>query len=486
MKALAVMLITTGCQDTTVESDGEGSNNTVYYAIEMNGVLCGYAEISQESVEEDGRTFFHQVSHTEMEMSIMDRTVSTRVEMACSVDPASGRVNWQEVDIKQGNVHIEGTTTFTDNQALQESPDSENPRVIDMPKGYVTDNFLSYPYLYEDFVISGKNSGTYSLLNPLRGIVMEKEYTLIGFDTVFLSGDDHPAIVLNEKIPSLGGHSTVWISMEDGMILKDKVNDGSRTKYLADHRVKDMVAMVDLDNVLFYKVGKVIHDFRELNYTHIKAKINTTGDMVTFESLNFPGQKFTGEVMEGRIDGIFEIQPVRYDGVDAPEFPPDPGSFNKVAEYLEPSEFIESDDEGIRRKAEQITRGASDSWVAAKMLSSWVNKNISGALPGGGTAKGTLKEREAECGGHSRLLVAFCRSVGIPSRMVMGCMYGPDHGGFFGQHAWAEIWMGEAGWIAVDATIGEIDYVDAGHIRLGERAYFRPEYMSIEDYSIEF
>lgn len=484
MRILTFAFIAIGCQGITGTGDSP-AKTTVYYAIEMNGVLCGYAEITQETITEDGKTYHNQDSHTEMEMSIMDRSVSTRIDMACSVDSVSGRVNWQEVDIRQGSVHIEGTTTFTGNQAIQESHDSEEPRVVDMPAGYVTDNFLYYPYIYKDFVLDGKSSGTYSLLNPLRGIVMEKEYFLKGFDTVFLAGRYHPAMVLNEKIPSLGGHSTVWISIEDGMILKEEMKDGSRTKYLADHRIKDMIAKVDLDNVLFYNVGKVIQEFRELNYTRIEAKINTAGDIVTFESLNFPGQKFTGEVAEGHIDGIFEIQPVRYHGLDALEFPPDPVSVEEVAEYLEPSEFVESDDEGIRRKAEQITRGASDSWEAAKMLSSWVNTNISGAIPGGGTAKGTLKEREAECGGHSRLLTAFCRSLGIPARVVQGCMYVPDHGGFFGQHAWTEIWMGEAGWVAVDATIGEIDYVDAGHIRLGERAYFRPDYMNIEEYRVK-
>jgi hypothetical protein len=46
-------------------------------------------------------------------------------------------------------------------------------------------------------------------------------------------------------------------------------------------------------------------------------------------------------------------------------------------------------------------------------------------------------------------------------------MYLPERGGVFGQHAWNEIYMGEAGWIPVDTTTGETDYVDSGHIRIG-------------------
>jgi len=43
----------------------------------------------------------------------------------------------------------------------------------------------------------------------------------------------------------------------------------------------------------------------------------------------------------------------------------------------------------------------------------------------------------------------------------------------------------EFGWIAVDATILEYGYVDAGHIRLAEMASFHPEEMEILEYRIE-
>ncbi|MBE9484374.1 MAG: hypothetical protein IMY74_05980 [Bacteroidetes bacterium] len=45
--------------------------------------------------------------------------------------------------------------------------------------------------------------------------------------------------------------------------------------------------------------------------------------------------------------------------------------------------------------------------------------------------------------------------------------------------------MGEKiGWVAIDATIQEYDYVDAGHIKLGIGATFQPENMEILDYRI--
>jgi hypothetical protein len=65
-------------------------------------------------------------------------------------------------------------------------------------------------------------------------------------------------------------------------------------------------------------------------------------------------------------------------------------------------------------------------------------------------------------------------------------MYTPNYGGSFGQHGWSEIYMGGAGWIPVDSTAFETDYVDSGHIRLGVYQYvstaLNPKKMEVLDY----
>jgi len=63
-------------------------------------------------------------------------------------------------------------------------------------------------------------------------------------------------------------------------------------------------------------------------------------------------------------------------------------------------------------------------------------------------------------------------------------MYTTYYKGSFGQHAWTEVFMGDVGWVAVDATANEIDFVDAGHIRLGELTTFLPQEMKILEYRI--
>jgi transglutaminase-like putative cysteine protease len=258
-----------------------------------------------------------------------------------------------------------------------------------------------------------------------------------------------------------------------------------RNIYLTDRGVIGRINMADMNEVMFARVNKVIPGFQGMEWLKVSAAIDTYGDTVTAENLSFPGQKFTGSVSASLVEGIFEVAPPLYDGSGAPPFPANYTSVPELIRYLAPELMIESDDPLVKAEAARITEGAVDSWDAVLRLSRWVSENIMGALPGGGSALNTLKMREAECGGHSRLLTAFCRSVGIPARLATGCLYVPYYNGSFGQHAWTEIYMGEAGWIPVDATIHETDHINAGHIRLGEKATFQPRHMEILDYRIK-
>jgi transglutaminase-like putative cysteine protease len=63
-------------------------------------------------------------------------------------------------------------------------------------------------------------------------------------------------------------------------------------------------------------------------------------------------------------------------------------------------------------------------------------------------------------------------------------MYTGIEGGAFGQHMWNEVYMGEAGWIPLDATAREVDYVDSGHIRLGTQTSFNPVEMEVLEYEV--
>jgi hypothetical protein len=128
-------------------------------------------------------------------------------------------------------------------------------------------------------------------------------------------------------------------------------------------------------------------------------------------------------------------------------------------------------------------KGLKQRWHAAHALGVWVRRNIGIDPAGGRAALAALEQGEAGVEGFARLHVALCRSLGIPARVVQGGLYlKTGKGGGFTPHAWSEVFLGSSGWIPMDAAAGQLNFLDAGHIRLGEAGEFRPVELRIKDY----
>src|SRR3989344_5623410 len=78
-----------------------------------------------------------------------------------------------------------------------------------------------------------------------------------------------------------------------------------------------------------------------------------------------------------------------------------------------------------------------------------------------------LENKKGVCDELTTLFVAMLRSKGIPARFVTGSSY-TNVINDFGNHAWAEIYFPNVGWVAFDPTYGQLGYVDAAHIKMKE------------------
>ncbi len=299
----------------------------------------------------------------------------------------------------------------------------------------------------------------------------EVVYTRTGAETLRLAGKSFDTVVLDSVDRTTGVTFTQWLDTRAGITVQTRQPGGRRT-YLTDASVVEAVMNAgtrpDLTSTVITKANLLIQNVRGISYMKVRAAARPSGIRLTPEALSVPGQRFTGILQDNLLEGVFEIEHPRYDGAGAPPFPPP--DFSKdppLRRYLEANDMIQADDAVLRDKAREITAGSRDSWDAARRLSEWVAKEIKGVIPGGITARGTFDQRAGECGGHSFLMAAFSRSVGIPARVVWGALYVPDGGGGFGRHGWNEVYMGTAGWIPLDTTIQETDYVDSGHLRIG-------------------
>lgn len=452
---------------------------TVHYGIEMNGNLVGYAEIVLSPGKEGKPTEI--TSHVILKLTALSQDFDVEIIMLEKIDPATGKHLYMESDIERGGQKLGGTYAFEGDEVRFIPKEGGQSKTVALDPDVIITDKLDFPFLLRDLGPGKEETRTYRFFEPMQLEVQEITYTREGREKFRFIDREYDCLVFSAVNRTNGVVEKLWINADTARTLRTEDTTGTVT-YLTDASVKNRIERGDLDETIFGDVDVAIADFQSITYMKIEATIRTAGEWVTAESLNVPGQKFVGKVEENLIDGIFEIEHRRYHGKNAPPFPPpDFSSDEALKKCLEPELMLESNDVVLKKKAMKITNGSSNSWEAACRLSRWVDEEITYEIPGG-SARHTFDTRKGECGSHSRLLTAFCRSVGIPARIVTGCMYTPSYGGSFGQHAWNEVYMGEAGWITVDATVKEADHVDSGHIRLGTKTSFVPDTMKVLDY----
>ncbi len=436
-------------------------------AIEIQGVVCGYVDTHRSEIERDGRTYT-VVEETVFAMtSVLGSAFNTEMEASYHIDLETGRLAYHDMHLKQGDNELSAKVFIEGNVARFEHPlTSDDEDLVELPDDVILDVPIHAPHLVRDFVEGGKTSMTYPLLELMEAEVHDTLYELVEEETVELAGQTFKTLVLDRTSQVTGLKIRQWIDVETGAPLKSEM-PGGKVIYLADPSIKKRVELANLDDTILTKANVVISDVPSIAYMKVRAVLEPSGLRPTVESLNVPGQRFEGTVTGNRIEGVFTIEHPRYDGAGAPPFPTVPWNNPELEEFLAPGDRIEADDPVLIAHAAKLTAGSKDSWEAAVRLSRWVAENIDYAIPGGVSARDTFDKRAGECGAHSLILAGLCRASNIPARVVWGCMYVPNFGGSFGQHAWTEVHMGEAGWIPVDATAFEVDYVDSGHIRVG-------------------
>jgi transglutaminase-like putative cysteine protease len=472
---------------TTGLGSASDAPQILYYAVQRNGQTCGSSEVKISHQEDGGRTILVIEENSRTLVSALGASVDMLGRSKRRIEESTFREVSTEVDIDQGSLKIQIFAAVEGRTARITRLPGGGEKTVALPEDVVFENGVLSPHLKKDFVDRGATSKRYKVLDLLDRTIQEVTYTKARRETLRLVGRTWQTVVLDSFNHATGRKVRLWLDEKEGWALKA---EGPRSvATLADKSELEGLRRASLDNSIFAKTKTSISDIPALAFMKVKASLEPVGNPITAQSLNVPGQTFQGAVTNNQIEGIFEIRHAKYDGRDAPPFPPNYGRQPGLRPFLEPEDYIESDDPVLIKKAKELTAGAKDSWEAAKRLSRWVAETIGYDIPGGASARNTYDLKEGECGAHSRLYTAFARAVGIPARVVWGCLYLSNAGGGFGQHAWNEVYMGTAGWIPIDTTAREVDYADAGHIRLGilssSDIAWNPKNLEILDFQVE-
>lgn len=110
----------------------------------------------------------------------------------------------------------------------------------------------------------------------------------------------------------------------------------------------------------------------------------------------------------------------------------------------------------IKQLSKQIVGTETNPYLKAKKIFTWIRANYPWAsareystIPN--IPQYVIENRHGDCGQVSLLFITLCRYNGIPARWQSGFMM---HPGSKNLHDWAEIYLNNIGWVAVDTSFG--------------------------------
>lgn len=128
-------------------------------------------------------------------------------------------------------------------------------------------------------------------------------------------------------------------------------------------------------------------------------------------------------------------------------------------DFLQPSAYVVPDDD-VRTLARNVIGGRLKTWEAALALHEYVHAEFR-YQPAVTTVHTrtteALRLRCGVCQDFAHVMIALCRSIGLPARYVSGYLYnGPADQlrGAQASHAWLEVFLPGRGWLGLDPTNG--------------------------------
>ena len=121
-----------------------------------------------------------------------------------------------------------------------------------------------------------------------------------------------------------------------------------------------------------------------------------------------------------------------------------------VMPYMMPSRFCESDT--LSADVQQLFGHWNRGYQRVDAMCQWIRDNIEYRIGTSGattSAADVFRDRAGVCRDFAHLLIAFCRALNIPARLVVGYVHFSEPPQDF--HAATEVWLGGR-WVLFDAT----------------------------------
>ncbi len=426
-----------------------------FYGVYLQGQKAGWAEHKRVELA-DGAVRF-EVKAT-LRIARLGEVLNTGITDVVVFEPGeAGRLRMCHITHDVGGQKAETRCQRTQDGQMsitQTSAGNVQTRVVPLTK--MTRRDRSTPALVRALRASSGEPVEVWQLHPRQLTDMRVVWRLVSEKETLLQGVPVQVLELHGKNEGLGLEETQRVTA-DGLALEMTVGPGLRT-VLEDEVVakNSAVSAPDIYRLSTVPLAQRLGLARDI--THLRLRLN-----------GLPPALGTSDGRQTRAGEVLDIRRVEYTGLPVVEL-----SAEERKKWLEVTPFIDHEATAISDFARKSAKGATAVERVASMstaLHRYLRYSLATAPL---SASGILKERTGDCTEYARLLTAMARSQGLPAREVAGLIYAGDRIGGLTFHAWAEVFVAEAGpegatrrgrWLATDPTWNATP-VDATHITL--------------------
>ncbi len=434
---------------------------TEYFALFMEGKKVGYA-IQTRTVAGNKVT-----TSVELKITLSRLGVSVSVQTkAITIETIEGKPLGFELEQAFGMM-VTKTIGTVDEQGKVTVKTGQQQEEFDWPSGAVMSEGMRLLLL--KYGLAEGTTYTAKLFDPSMMLVVDVEVKVGSKQNVDLLGRVVALTEVQSNVSSTQIGSLISTEYYDDNLLLQKsitpvmgmtVEQVACTKEFALGQI-DVLEVVDK---LFMASPEPLSDVSSArSITYYLSPVTNEVDLKIPSGDNQKVEQLSGGTIILTVEPVAAPMGVRF---------PYKGNDREALEALEPTRYVESDQQLIIDLARRAVDDTGDAAEAARRIEAFVadyvtDKSLS---VGYASAAEVAVSRQGDCSEHAVLTAALCRAVGIPAQVVTGLAYVSQWGTFqngFGGHAWVQVYIGDK-WVGLDAAFrgtGRGGY-DAGHITL--------------------
>jgi hypothetical protein len=210
----------------------------IYYAIEIEGNLCGFMEVNDKVIQRDNKPMVQRNINSFTYSSSLGNKPNSVIKTNYLIDPVNDKCYMLNISLKEGTNSSNSKIQIINDKAIIYSSDYGVKEIPISPEVIIGGDQL-YRKLLQDFCEKGINNITYKTLDVERGEIVDATFRNAGVKSFKLKGDKTYATIIEQIDNYTYSENKYWIVPNLPYFAAMEIQN--RKIYLSDSTILDKI-----------------------------------------------------------------------------------------------------------------------------------------------------------------------------------------------------------------------------------------------------